>query len=123
MSNNEKTRTFTVGATTLVDMEGYAVKVASGLAEKSAASTLMIGVVRKGAAAGKLCDIAMVGDIAPVILEGTVTEGARLKVTATSGFTASTPSDNDVMAAIALEDGDSGDLIDALICTPFEFQS
>ncbi len=111
----DNTYAFTTGATTLVAKEGYAVKAASGLLELSANSALAIGVVRRGGAAGELTDVAMPGDVAPVKLAGTVTAGAILAIGAGSTFTASTPSDGDIIGAIALVGGVSGDLVQALI--------
>ena len=113
--NGQYTFPFTCGAASLVDKEGYAVKAASGLVELSAASTRAIGVVRVGAAVGDKADIAMPGEIAPVILAGTVYAGDILAIDSNSKFAASTPSDADIIGAIALEDGVSGDLVNALI--------
>lgn len=109
------TKQFKCGATTLVDCEGYSVKCASGLLEKSANSALAIGVVRIGRAAGELVDVAMPGDVVPVILAGTVYKGDILAIDSNSKFAASTPTDGDIIGAIALEDGVAGDLRDALI--------
>jgi hypothetical protein len=106
---------FTCGATTLVDKEGYSVKASSGLVELSANSALAIGVVRVGAAAGAPVDVALPGEIAPVLLSGTVSKGDILAIDSNSKFAASTPSDGDIVGAIALEDGVSGDLINGLI--------
>ena len=113
--NGSYTYPFTCGATTLVDKEGYSVKAVSGLVELSANSALAIGVVRVGAAAGSPVDVAMPGDIAPVLLAGTVYKGSILAIDSNSKFAASTPSDGDIIGAIPLEDGVSGDLINALI--------
>ena len=60
-------------------------------------------------------DIALPGDIAPVILAGTVYAGDILAIDSNSKFAASTPSDGDIIGAIALEAGVAGDLVDALI--------
>lgn len=109
------TKQFTCGVTSLADKEGYSVKCASGLAALSANSALAIGVVRVGAAAGELVDVALPGEIAPVKLSGTVYKGDILAVDSNSLFAASTPSDGDIIGAIALEPGVSGDLVDALI--------
>lgn len=109
------TYAFTTGATTLVGKEGYAVKAASGLLELSANSALAIGVVRRGGAVGAATDIAMPGDVAPVKLAGTVYAGDILAIGAGSTFTASTPSDGDIIGAIAMDAGVSGDLVNALI--------
>jgi hypothetical protein len=115
MSRTSNTVPFVTAATTLVAMEGYSVKATSGLVEKSANSALAIGVVRRGAAAGAVSDIAMPGDVCPVILSGTVYAGSILAIGADSAFSASTPSDGDIIGAIALEAGVSGALVDALI--------
>ena len=106
---------FTCGATTLVGKEGYAVKAASGLVELSAASIRAIGVVVAGAAAGEQVSVALAGSVAPVKLGGTVYAGDILAIGAGSTFTASTPTDGDIVGAVALQDGVSGDLINALI--------
>jgi hypothetical protein len=106
---------FEVVTATLVGAEGYSVKATSGKVSKSAASILAIGVVRVGAAVGGFADIAMPGDIAPVKLAGTVYKGDILAIDSNSTFAASTPTDADIIGAIALEDGVSGDLINALI--------
>jgi hypothetical protein len=106
---------FEVTSATLVGAEGYSVKASSGKVLKSANSALAIGVVRVGAAVGAKADIAMPGDVAPVILAGTVSKGDILAIDSSSTFAASTPTDADVIGAIALEDGVSGDLINALI--------
>jgi len=113
--NGSYTFPFTVASSTLADKEGYSVKATSGLVELSAASILAIGVVRVGAAAGAKADIAMPGDIVPVKLAGTVYAGSLLKINSSSTFEASTPTDADIVGAIALEAGVSGDLVDALI--------
>jgi len=112
-----------VTSATLVGAEGYSVKASSGKVLKSANSMLAIGVVRVGAAVGGFADIALPGDIAPVILSGTVYKGDILAIDSNSKFAASTPSDADVIGAIALEDGVSGDLINALITKADLYQS
>lgn len=122
-SKTDRTIPFTCGATTLVGKEGYAVKAASGLVELSAASTRAIGVVRRGAAAGAAVDVAMAGDVAPVLLAGTVYAGDTLAVGAGSTFTASTPTDGDIVMATALEGGVSGQLIDALIHVAHRYEA
>jgi hypothetical protein len=106
---------FEVTSATLVGAEGYSVKASSGKVLKSANSMLAIGVVRVGAAVGAKAEIAMPGDIAPVMLSGTVSAGDILAIDSNSKFAASTPTDADVIGAIALEAGVSGDLVDALI--------
>jgi hypothetical protein len=113
--NGSYTIPFEVVTATLVGAEGYSVKATSGKVEKSAASILAIGVVRVGAAVGANADIAMPGDIAPVLLGGTVHKGSLLKINSSSTFEASTPTDADIIGAIALEAGVAGDLVDALI--------
>jgi hypothetical protein len=106
---------FEVVSATLVGAEGYSVKATSGKVEKSANSVLAIGVVRVGAAVGAMAEIAMPGDIAPVLLAGTVYKGSKLAIDSNSKFAASTPSDGDIIGAIAMEAGVAGDLVDALI--------
>jgi hypothetical protein len=106
---------FEVVSATLVGAEGYSVKATSGKVEKSANSALAIGVVRVGAAVGANAEIAMPGDIAPVLLAGTVYKGSVLAIDSNSKFAASTPSDGDIIGAIAMEGGVAGDLVDALI--------
>ena len=113
--NGMYTFPFEVVSATLVGAEGYSVKASSGKVSKSANSMLAIGVVRVGAAVGAKADIALPGDIAPVMLSGTVYAGDILAIDANSTFAASTPTDADVIGAIALEAGVSGDLVDALI--------
>ena len=113
--NGSYTFPFEVVSATLVGSEGYSVKATSGKVALSANSALAIGVVRVGAAVGAKADIAMPGDIAPVILAGTVYAGDILAIDSNSKFAASTPSDGDIIGAIALEAGVSGDLVDALI--------
>jgi hypothetical protein len=90
---------------------------------KSANSILAIGVVRVGAAVGAKADIAMPGDIAPVILSGTVYAGDILAIDSNSKFAASTPTDGDIIGAIALEAGVSGDLVDALIVKAHRYEA
>jgi hypothetical protein len=106
---------FEVVSATLVGAEGYSVKATSGKVSKSANSALAIGVVRVGAAVGANAEIALPGDIAPVILAGTVYKGDILAIDSNSKFAASTPSDGDIIGAIAMEGGVAGDLVDALI--------
>ena len=113
--NGQYTFPFEVTSATLVGAEGYSVKASSGKVLKSANSPLAIGVVRVGAAVGAKADIAMPGDIAPVLLSGTVYAGDILAIDSNSKFAASTPSDGDVIGAIAMESGVSGDLVEALI--------
>ena len=121
--NGSYTFPFTCDSSTLVDKEGYSVKAASGLVALSAASTLAIGVVRVGAAAGAKVEVAMPGDIAPVKLAGTVKAGDTLLIDANSTFQATTPTDGDIIGAIALEDGVSGDLIDAIIVKAHRYEA
>jgi hypothetical protein len=121
--NGSYTFPFEVTSATLVGAEGYSVKAASGLVQKSANNCLAIGVVRVGAAVGAKADIALPGDIAPVLLSGTVYAGDKLAIDSDSKFAASTPTDADVIGAIALEDGVSGDLVDALIVNAYLYQS
>jgi hypothetical protein len=113
--NGTYTFPFEVVSATLVGAEGYSVKASSGKVLKSANSPLAIGVVRVGAAVGAKADIAMPGDIAPVILAGTVYKGDLLAIDSNSKFAAATPSDGDIIGAVAMEDGVAGDLVDALI--------
>lgn len=116
-------KVFTCGATTLADKEGYAVKAASGLVELSAASTRAIGVVTQGAAAGESVYVALPGEIAGVKLGGTVAVGDTLAIGSGSTFTASTPSDGDIVGAIALEAGVSGDIVSALIVPAVRYEA
>lgn len=121
--NGSYTFPFEVTSATLVGAEGYSVKASSGKVLKSANSTLAIGVVRVGAAVGSIADIAMPGDIAPVILSGTVYAGDMLAIDSNSKFAASTPTDGDIIGAVALEAGVSGDLIDALIVKAHRYEA
>ena len=121
--NGSYTFPFEVVSATLVGAEGYSVKASSGKVLKSANSTLAIGVVRVGAAVGAKADIAMPGDIAPVILSGTVYAGDMLAIDSNSKFAASTPTDGDIIGAVALEGGVSGDLIDALIVKAHRYEA
>ena len=121
--NGQYTFPFEVTSATLVDKEGYSVKAASGLIQLSAASTLAIGVVRVGAAVGAMADVAMPGDIAPVKLAGTVSAGDTLLVDSNSTFQAATPTDGDIIAAVALQDGVSGDLVDAIIVKAHRYEA
>ena len=121
--NGMYTHPFEVVSATLVGAEGYSVKATSGKVSKSANSILAIGVVRVGAAVGSKADIAMPGDIAPVILSGNVSNGDVLAIDSNSKFAASTPSDGDIIGAVAMEDGVSGDLIDALICKAHKYKA
>jgi len=120
--NGTYTFPFEVVSATLVGAEGYSVKATSGKVEKSANSTLAIGVVRVGAAVGSKADVAMPGDIAPVILSGTVYPGSPLLIDSNSKFAASTPTDGDIIGAVALEAGVAGDLVDALICKAHRYE-
>jgi hypothetical protein len=117
------TKAFTCAGTSLAGKEGYAVKATSGLVELSANSILAIGVVRAGNTAGELVDVAMPGDIAPVKLSGTVYAGSLLAIDSNSLFAASTPTDGDIIGAIALEAGVSGDLVDALIVVANRYEA
>lgn len=121
--NGMYTFPFEVTSATLVGAEGYAVKAGSGLVQKSGQSTLAIGVVRVGAAVGSKAEIAMPGDIAPVKLAGTVYAGDELAIGASSDHTAATPTDGDIIDAIALEGGVSGDLVDALIVKAHRYEA
>lgn len=121
--NGMYTFPFEVVTATLVGAEGYSVKATSGKVAKSANSTLAIGVVRVGAAVGSKADIAMPGDIAPVILSGTVYAGDLLAIDSNSKFAASTPTDGDIIGAVALEAGVSGDLVDALIVKAHRYEA
>jgi hypothetical protein len=76
-----------------------------------------------GAAVGSKADIAMPGDIAPVILSGTVYAGDMLAIDSNSKFASSTPTDGDIIGAVALEGGVSGDLIDALIVKAHRYEA
>ena len=118
------TRPFEVVSATLVGAEGYSVKAnGSGKVQKSANSILAIGVVRVGAAVGSKADIALPGDIAPVILAGTVYAGDLLAIDSNSKFAASTPTDGDIIGAVALEAGVAGDLVDALIVKAHRYEA
>jgi hypothetical protein len=121
--NGSYTFPFEVVSVTLVGAEGYSVKATSGKVSKSAASTLAIGVVRVGAAVGSMADIAMPGDIAPVILAGTVYKGDILAIDSNSKFAASTPTDGDIIGAVAMEDGVARDLIDAIIVKAHRYEA
>lgn len=121
--NGSYTIPFEVVSATLVGAEGYSVKASSGKVLKSANSTLAIGVVRVGAAVGSNADVAMPGDIAPVKLAGAVNKGDMLAIGANSDFTASTPTDGDIIGAVALESGASGDLVDALIVKAHRYEA
>ena len=121
--NGQYTFPFEVTSATLVGAEGYSVKAGSGLVQKSGQSLLAIGVVRVGAAVGAKADIAMPGDIAPVKLAGTVYAGDTLVIGSNSDFTAGTPTDEDMIGAIALEGGVSGDLVDALIIPVHQYEA
>jgi hypothetical protein len=121
--NGSCTFPFEVTSATLVGAEGYSVKGSSGKVLKSANSTLAIGVVRVGAAVGSKAEIALPGDIAPVILSGTVYALDLLAIDSNSKFAASTPTDGDIIGAIALEAGVSGDLIDALIVKAHRYEA
>jgi hypothetical protein len=113
---NDRTFPFEVVTTTLVAAEGKGVICTSGKVSASGASAAMIGVIRKGAAVGDLADIALPGDVCPVLLTSAVTRGDTLCVDSSSTFAKSTPSDGDIVAAIALESGIAGAMADALIC-------
>lgn len=121
--NGQYTFPFEVTSATLVGAEGYSVKAGSGLVQKSGQSLLAIGVVRVGAAVGAKADIAMPGDIAPVKLAGTVYPGDTLVIGSNSDFTAGTPTDEDIIGAIALEGGVTGDLADALIIPVHQYEA
>ena len=114
--NGSYTFPFTVVTDDLTSKEGYSVKGSgAGKVQLSANSALAIGVVRTGAAVAGKAEIAMPGDIAPIKLAGTVYAGDLLAIDGSSTFAKSTPSDGDIIGAVALENGVSGDLIDALI--------
>lgn len=121
--NGSYTFPFEVTSATLVGAEGYSVAAASGVISKSGASTLAIGVVRVGAAVGAKADVAMPGDIAPVKLSGTVSAGDSLAIQSDSTFQKATPSDGDIIGAVALEGGVSGDLVDALIVKAHRYEA
>jgi len=111
-------RVFENWSVDFTDKEGYGVKGdgSSGLA-LSAASVAFIGVIRIGRTAAENSDVALPGEIAPVLLAGTVKAGDKLKLTSSSTFEKATPTTADVVAGTAMEDGVSGSLIDALIET------
>jgi hypothetical protein len=122
--NGSYTFPLEVVTSTLVGAEGYSVKGnGAGKVEKSAASTLAIGVVRVGAAVGSKAEIAMPGDIAPVKIAGTVYPGDMLAIDSSSTFAASTPTDGDIIGAIALEYGVTGDMPDALIVKAHRYEA
>jgi len=114
---------FTCDSVTLADKEGYSVKAASGLVSLSGASTLALGPVRVGAAAGEDVDVALPGDIAPVKLGGTVARGDLGKVNSSSTYEKSTPTDGDIVACRFLEAGVSGDLVNALILPAHRYEA
>jgi hypothetical protein len=99
----------TAGATTLVDKEGYAVKLHTD-------GTVIVC----SAAVGSPVTVALPGCIVPVKLSGTVKQFAHLDVAADATFTTSAYATN-TMCAQALEAGVSGDLVNALILTPCEY--
>lgn len=112
----------TAGATTLVDKEGYAVKLHTDgtIIVCAAATDSPVGVLVAGAVAGSPVTVALPGSIVPVKLSGTVKQFAHLDVAADATFTTSAYATN-TMCAQALEAGVSGDLINALILTPCEY--
>jgi hypothetical protein len=122
--NGTYTFPFTVVTDDLTDKEGYSVKSSgAGKVQLSAASTLACGVVRVGAAVAAKAEIAMPGDIAPVKLGGTVYAGDALLINSSSTFEATTPTDGDIVGAIALEGGVSGDLVDAIIVKAHRYEA
>jgi len=121
--NGSYTFPFICDSVSLVGKEGYSVKASSELVSLSGASTQAIGVVRVGAAAGAPADVAMPGDIAPVILSGTVSKGDKLKIDSDSKFAAATPTDGDIIGGIAKESGVAGDLVDALIVNAHRYEA
>jgi len=122
--NGQYTYPLPNSTTDFSDKEGYSVKGdGSGNIALSANSTLAIGVIRVGRAANLKSDVAMPGDIAPVILSGTVYAGDILAIDSNSKFAASTPTDGDIVGAVAMEAGVSGDLVDALIVKAMRFEA
>jgi len=113
----------TAGATTLVDYEGYAMKIhTDGTIIKIAAETdSPIGPLVSGAAVGESVAVAAPGAIAKVKLSGTVKRLQYLQVAADATYLAAAFEAAEIVAALALEDGVSGDLVNALVTTPAEF--
>ena len=101
------------------DKEGYAVKASSGKAALVTGVTdRTLGVIKFGAASGALSHIALPGDIVPIKLGGTVTKGQECQIEAAGTWIANAGSGGRIVAAIALESGVSGDLVDALVIAP-----
>ena len=109
----------TAGATTLVDKEGYAVKLHTDgtVIVCSAATDSPIGVLVAGAAVGSPVTVALPGSIVPVKLSGTVKQFAHGDVAADATFVTSAYATNTKCVQF-LEAGVSGDLVNALILTP-----
>ena len=109
----------TAGATTLVDKEGYAMKLHTDgtIIVCSAATDVPAGVLRRGAAAGELVELALPGSIVPVKLSGTVKALAHGDVAADGTFVTSAYATNTKVVQF-LEAGVSGDLVNALVLTP-----
>ena len=114
--------TATAGATTLVNKEGYGVKLHTDgtIIVCSAATDSPIGILARGNTAGNPVEVALPGTKTVVKLSGTVKQFAHLDVAADATFTTSAYATN-TMCAQALEAGVSGDLINALILTPCEY--
>ena len=109
----------TAGATTLVDKEGYAVKLHTDgtIIVCSAATDVPVGVLVAGAAVGSPVTIALPGSVVPVKLSGTVKQFAHGDVAADATFTTSAYATNTKCVQF-LEAGVSGDLVNALVLTP-----
>jgi hypothetical protein len=109
----------TAGATTLVDKEGYAVKLHTDgtVIVCSAATDIPMGVLVAGAAVGSPVSVALPGTIVPVKLSGTVKQYAHGDLAADATFV--TAANSTACKCVQfLEAGVSGDLVNALILTP-----
>ncbi len=109
----------TAGATTLVDKEGYAVKLHSDgtIIVCSAAADVPMGVLVAGAAIGSTVTVALPGSRVPVKLSGTVKQYAHGDLAADATFVTAAGS-SACKCVQFLEAGVSGDLVNALVLTP-----
>lgn len=106
-----------IAAASLVDKEGYGVMAdGTGKVEIADATTdEIVGVIVQGADAASEVAVALPGAMTNVKLSGTVKKFDAGKIAADGTFVKSAFAQNDVICVRFLEDGVSGDLIQALV--------
>jgi len=107
------------------DYEGYFVKLTAGVPVVSAsAADVPFGVIIDGEEAGGVDSIGVCGGNLPTVrvkLSGSVSKGDSLQLHTDGSVITNAGSGARVIVAKALEDGVSGDLIEAVILTPVSY--